>query len=132
MSFWDGKKILLTGGAGFLGREVAGRLVKAGVAPEDIRIPRSRDTDLRRWENCQNAVKNIDLVIHLAARVGGIGFNQNYPAQLFYDNAIMGVQLMEAARLEGVDKFVAVGTVCAYPKFTPVPFKEDDIWNGLS
>ncbi|MFB3765645.1 MAG: GDP-L-fucose synthase family protein [Methanotrichaceae archaeon] len=130
MSFWDGKKVLLTGGAGFLGREVAGRLVKAGAAPENIRIPRSRDTDLRRWEICQSAVKGIDLVIHLAARVGGIGFNQNYPANLFYDNAIMGIQLMEAARLEGVGKFVAVGTVCAYPKFTPVPFSEDNIWNG--
>lgn len=130
MSFWDDKKVLLTGGAGFLGREVADRVVRAGVAPEDIRIPRSKDTDLRRWENCQEAVKDVDLVIHLAARVGGIGFNQNYPAQLFYDNAIMGIQLIEAARLEGVEKFVAVGTVCAYPKFTPVPFKEDDIWNG--
>jgi len=130
MSFWNGKKVLLAGGAGFLGREVAARLVKEGVAPENIRIPRSKDTDLRRWENCQEAVKDIDLVIHLAARVGGIGFNQNYPAQLFYDNAIMGIQLMEAARLEGVEKFVAIGTVCAYPKFTPVPFNEDDIWNG--
>lgn len=130
MSFWNGKKVLLTGGAGFLGREVAGKLVKEGVIPEDIRIPRSKDTDLRRWENCQEAVKDTDLVIHLAARVGGIGFNQNFPAQLFYDNAIMGIQLMEAARLEGVEKFVVVGTVCAYPKSTPVPFKEDDIWNG--
>jgi len=130
VSFWNGKKVLLTGGAGFLGREVAGKLVKEGVIPEDIRIPRSKDTDLRRWENCQEAVKDTDLVIHLAARVGGIGFNQNFPAQLFYDNAIMGIQLMEAARLEGVEKFVVVGTVCAYPKSTPVPFKEDDIWNG--
>ena len=130
MSFWNGKKVLLTGGAGFLGKEVAGRLVKAGVPPEDIRIPRSKETDLRKWENCLDSVKGVDLVIHLAARVGGIGFNQNYPAQLFYDNAIMGIQLMEAARLEGVERFVAVGTVCAYPKFTPVPFKEEDIWNG--
>lgn len=130
MSFWDDKKVLLTGGAGFLGREVAGRLVKAGVASEDIQIPRSKDTDLRRWENCQSVIKGMDLAIHLAAKVGGIGFNQNYPAELFYDNAIMGIQLMEAARLEGVGKFVAVGTVCAYPKFTQVPFKEDDIWNG--
>lgn len=130
MNFWDDKKVLLTGGTGFLGREVAGRLVKAGVALEDIRIPRSRDTDLRRWGNCQNVMKDVDLAIHLAAKVGGIGFNQSYPAELFYDNAIMGIQLMEAARLEGVGKFVAVGTVCAYPKFTQVPFKEDDIWNG--
>lgn len=130
MSFWKGKKVLLTGGAGFLGREVFSKLVDLGTSPEDIRIPRSKETDLRRWENCQEAVKNIDLVIHLAARVGGIGFNQNYPGQLFYDNAIMGIQLMEAARQEGVEKFVVVGTVCAYPKFTPVPFREDDIWNG--
>lgn len=130
MSFWNGKKVLLTGGAGFLGREVANKLVEAGVVLDDIRIPRSKDTDLRRWENCQGVVRDIDMVIHLAARVGGIEFNQNYPAQLFYDNAIMGLQLIEAARLEGVEKFVSVGTVCAYPKFTPVPFKEDDIWNG--
>lgn len=130
MSFWKGKKVLLTGGAGFLGREVNGLLVDFGAVPEDIRIPRSKETDLRRWENCQEAVKNIDLVIHLAARVGGIGFNRMYPAQLFYDNAIMGIQLMEAARQEGVGKFVVVGTVCAYPKFTSVPFREEEIWNG--
>ena len=130
VSFWKGKKVLLTGGAGFLGREVFSKLVETGAAPEDIRIPRSKETDLRMWENCQEAVKDIDLVIHLAARVGGIGFNRMYPAQLFYDNAIMGIQLMEAARQEGVGKFVVVGTVCAYPKFTPVPFQEDEIWNG--
>lgn len=130
MSFWKGKKVLLTGGAGFLGREVNSLLVDFGAVPEDIRIPRSKETDLRKWENCQKAVENVDLVIHLAARVGGIGFNQNYPAQLFYDNAIMGIQLMEAARLEGVEKFVVIGTVCAYPKFTPVPFRENEIWNG--
>jgi GDP-L-fucose synthase len=130
MSFWNGKKVLLTGGAGFLGRETAARLVKADAVAEDIRIPRSKDTDLRRWESCRKAVKDIDMVIHLAGRVGGIGFNQNYPAQLFYDNAIMGIQLMEAARLERVKKFVAVGTVCSYPKFIQVPFREDDIWSG--
>ena len=130
LSFWKGKKVLLTGGAGFLGREVFSKLVDSGASPEDIRIPRSKETDLRRWENCQEAVKDIDLVIHLAARVGGIGFNRMYPAQLFYDNAIMGIQLMEAARQEGVGKFVLVGTVCAYPKFTLVPFQEDEIWNG--
>jgi GDP-L-fucose synthase len=130
VSFWKRKKVLLTGGAGFLGREVFSKLVDSGAAPEDIRIPRSKETDLRRWENCQEAVKDIDLVIHLAARVGGIGFNRMYPAQLFYDNAIMGIQLMEAARQEKVEKFVAAGTVCAYPKFTPVPFREEEIWNG--
>jgi len=130
MSFWNGKKVLLTGGAGFLGREVLSKLVDSGASPENIRIPRSKETDLRRWENCQEAVKDIDLIIHLAARVGGIGFNRMYPAQLFYDNAIMGIQLIEAARQEEVEKFVVVGTVCAYPKFTPVPFREDEIWNG--
>ena len=101
-----------------------------GVKEENIRIPRSKDVDLRRWENCVRAVRDMDIVIHLAARVGGIGYNQTYPASLFYDNAIMGIQMMEAARQEGVEKFVALGTVCAYPKFTEVPFREEDLWNG--
>jgi len=86
--------------------------------------------DLRRWENCLNAVKDTDLVIHLAAHVGGIGLNRSKPADLFYDNAMMGLQMMEAARQSGVKKFVAIGTICAYPKFTSVPFKEEDLWNG--
>jgi len=106
------------------------KLRERGVHEEDIRVPRSRDLDLRRWEDCTKAVKNINIVIHLAAKVGGIGFNQSNPATLFYDNAIMGIQLMEAARREGVEKFVAIGTVCAYPKFTPVPFKEEHLWDG--
>lgn len=97
---------------------------------EDIRSPRSREMDLRRWENCLNAVKDTDLVIHLAAHVGGIGLNRSKPADLFYDNAMMGLQMMEAARQSGVKKFVAIGTICAYPKFTSVPFKEEDLWNG--
>jgi GDP-L-fucose synthase len=86
--------------------------------------------DLRKWENCIRAVKDVDIVIHLAARVGGIGFNRRYPGILFYDNIMMGVQMMEAARQEGVEKFVAIGTICAYPKFTPVPFNEDNLWDG--
>ena len=131
MSFWADKKILVTGGAGFLGSFIVEKLIKErGVSPGNIRVPRSKDFDLRKWENCVKAVKDMDIVIHLAAKVGGIGFNKKYPATLFYDNAIMGIQLMEAARLEGVQKFVAIGTVCAYPKYTPVPFREEDLWSG--
>jgi len=124
------KKILVTGGAGFLGSFVVKKLIERGVPKENIFIPRSKDFDLRKWENCQKVVKDKDVVIHLAAKVGGIGFNQKYPGELFYDNLIMGVQLMEAARQAGIEKFVAIGTICAYPKFTPVPFKEEDLWSG--
>ncbi len=131
MSFWSGKKILVTGGAGFLGSHLIENLaVKRGVSESQIITTRSKDIDLRKWDNCIKAVQDVDIVVHLAARVGGIGFNQKNPATLFYDNIIMGVQMMEAARLAGVQKFVQVGTVCSYPKFTPVPFKEDDLWNG--
>lgn len=130
MNFWKGKKILVTGGAGFLGSHIVEKLKEKGVDGENIRIPRSREMDLRQWENCVEVVKDVEIVIHLAAKVGGIGYNQKYPATLFYDNAIMGIQLMEAARLEGVRKFVIIGTVCAYPKYTPVPFKEEELWNG--
>ena len=131
MGFWSGKKILVTGGAGFLGSFIVERLLnEKKVDPKNVRVPRSSTMDLRKWENCVEAVRDVDVVIHLAAKVGGIGFNKKYPATLFYDNAIMGIQLMEAARQEGVQKFVAIGTVCAYPKYTPVPFKEADLWNG--
>ena len=131
MGFWADKKILVTGGAGFLGSFLIEKLIKErGVSPENIRVPRSKEMDLKIWENCVKAVKDMDIVIHLAAKVGGIGFNKKYPATLFYDNAIMGIQLMEVARLEGVQKFVAIGTVCAYPKYTPVPFREEELWNG--
>jgi GDP-L-fucose synthase len=130
MTFWSGKRILLTGGAGFFGTQVVNQLLQKGVLKKDIVIPRSKEIDLRKWESCVRVVKDCDIVIHLAAKVGGIGFNQNFPGQLFYDNAIMGIQMIEAARQEGVGKCVIVGTICAYPKFTPVPFNEDDLWNG--
>jgi GDP-L-fucose synthase len=124
------KRILVTGGAGFLGRQVIDQLCQAGAEREKITVPRSRDCDLRVWENSQRVVDQQDVVIHLAAHVGGIGLNREKPAELFYDNLIMGTQLIHAAYQAGVEKFVCVGTICAYPKFTPVPFKEDDIWNG--
>ena len=129
--FWEGKKVLVTGGAGFLGSFVGEKLMRdKGVDSDNIRIPRSRDMDLKVWENCVKAVKDVDIVIHIAGRGGGIGYNRKYPGTLFYDNIVMNTQMMEAARQEGVEKFVGIGTVCAYPKFTPVPFKEDDLWNG--
>jgi GDP-L-fucose synthase len=130
MTFWSDKKILITGGAGFFGSQVVSQLLKNGARQKNILVPRSKETDLRRWENCVSVVKNRDIVIHLAAKVGGIGYNQAYPADIFYDNAIMGIQLMEAARQENVGKCVVVGTICAYPKFTPVPFKEEKFWDG--
>jgi GDP-L-fucose synthase len=131
MISWKDKRILITGGAGFLGSHIVENLIrKRNVGKCQIIIPRSKVVDLRRLEEARKATKGIDLVIHLAARVGGIGFNQKYPGTLFYDNIMMGTQLMECARQARIEKFVQVGTVCAYPKFTPVPFKEDDLWNG--
>ena len=124
------QRIVVTGGAGFLGRQVVNQLIAAGANPEKITIPRSKDCDLRVWENCQRLANQEDLIIHLAAHVGGIGLNREKPAELFYDNLMMGTQLIHAAYLAGVQKFVCVGTICAYPKFTPVPFHEDDLWSG--
>jgi GDP-L-fucose synthase len=129
-SFWAGRRVMVTGGGGFLGKAVVGRL-EAGGATE-VFVPRSRDYDLRTRDGIAGALGDgrPDLVIHLAAVVGGIGANRENPGRFFYENAIMGIELMEQARLAGVDKFVQIGTVCSYPKFTPVPFHEDDLWNG--
>jgi len=126
----ENKRILVTGGAGFLGRQVIDQLCQNGADRDKITVTRSHDCDLRVWENCQRAVDRQDIIIHLAAHVGGIGLNREKPGELFYDNLIMGTQLIHAAYQQGTEKFVCVGTICAYPKFTPVPFKEDDIWNG--
>jgi len=127
-SFWTGKKVVVTGGAGFLGSHVVANLKERGV--KDVFIPRSSDYDLREKSACTKVVKGADIVIHLAANVGGIGYNREFPGTLFYDNLLMGVHMMEESRKAGVSKFVAVGTICAYPKFAPIPFKENDLWNG--
>ena len=124
------KKILVTGGAGFLGRQVVDQLKQAGAQPENILVTRSRDYNLTQMDACRRAVQGQDVIIHLAAHVGGIGLNREKPAELFYDNLMMGTQLIHAAYEAGAKKFVCVGTICAYPKFTPVPFKEDDLWAG--
>lgn len=124
------KRILVTGGAGFLGKQVINQLLLAGADNHKITVPRSRDCDLRNLDRCHQAVKEQDIIIHLAAHVGGIGLNREKPAELFYDNLMMGAQLIHAAYQAGVEKFTCVGTICAYPKFTPVPFQEDDLWNG--
>lgn len=128
--FWDGRRVMVTGGGGFLGSAVVERLREAGTA--EIFVPRSRDYDLRTPNGIDRALADgrPDLVIHLAAVVGGIGANRENPGRFFYENAVMGIELMERSRHAGVGKFVQIGTVCAYPKFTPVPFREDDIWNG--
>ena len=124
------KRVTVTGGAGFLGRFLT-EMLKAHEGVE-VFVPRSRDYNLIEKDDINRMLDDSqpDLVIHLAAVVGGIGHNQKNPGKFFYDNLMMGVQLIEQSRLRGVKKFVATGTVCAYPKFTPVPFKEDDLWNG--
>lgn len=127
-NFWADKKILLTGGSGFFGDHLLKELKTRGAI--NILVPRSKELDLRVRENCQKAVKGKDIVIHMAGIVGGIGFNRENPATLFYDNLLMGISLMEEARRANVKKFVSIGTVCSYPKFAPIPFKENDFWNG--
>ncbi|MBF0619118.1 MAG: GDP-L-fucose synthase [Candidatus Omnitrophica bacterium] len=130
MNFWLNKKVIVTGGAGFLGQAVVRELKARGCA--DIFIPRSKEYDLREKEAVIRMFEKArpDVVIHLAAVVGGIGANRENPGKFFYDNLMMGVQLIEQSRLFGIKKFVCLGTICAYPKFTPVPFKEEDLWNG--
>ncbi|KKS98626.1 MAG: NAD-dependent epimerase/dehydratase, GDP-L-fucose synthase [Candidatus Gottesmanbacteria bacterium GW2011_GWA2_43_14] len=126
-NFWIRKKVLVTGGNGFLGSHLVGNLKNLGA---DVFAPGSKDFDLRVRKNCREIVKNQEIVIHLAAKVGGIGFNREHAGEMYFDNIMMGAMLMEEARLAQVKKFVALGTICAYPKFTPVPFKEEKLWDG--
>lgn len=128
MSYFQGKHILVTGGKGFLGQFVVAELKRRGATT--ITVPEYPKTDLTRLEDCKKIVKNQDLVIHLAAKVGGIGFNREKPGELYYDNLMMSAQLMDEARKAGVKKYVTLATVCSYPKFTPVPFKESSLWQG--
>lgn len=130
MSFWTDRRIVVTGGAGFLGSYLVEKMQERGC--KDVFAPRSKDYDLRDRDAIVRLYSDAQpsLVIHLAAVVGGIGANQANPGKFYYDNAIMGLQMMEYARQFEVEKFVAIGTICAYPKFTPIPFREDDLWNG--
>ena len=128
--FWVGKGVCVTGGAGFLGKNVVAKLQARGV--KDIFVPHIEDYDLTKLADISKMLEDAkpDLIIHLAAQVGGIGANRAHPAEFFYNNLMMGVQLMHRAWETGVQKFVAIGTICAYPKFTPVPFKEENLWDG--
>jgi len=131
MSFFKDKSVVVTGGSGFLGSYVVQVLKEHGCTR--IAIPRSMDYDLRRENDIIRLFHDTkpNIVIHLAAVVGGIGANRENPGKYFYDNIMMGVQIMEQARLANVEKFIAVGTICSYPKYTPVPFKEEDLWTGF-
>ncbi|MEK7583068.1 MAG: GDP-L-fucose synthase [Patescibacteria group bacterium] len=124
------KKILVTGGGGFLGKNIVQKLLENGVPEQNIFAPRSTELNLIHLEDCQKAVVGQDVIIHAAGITGGITMNREKGGEIFYHNTMMSTQIMEAARLEGVEKFVGIGTVCEYPKFSPIPFREENLWNG--
>src|SRR5579859_8093653 len=128
--FWKGQRVVVTGGSGFLGSFVVESLRKRGAT--ELFVPRSRDYDLRQIEATRRMLADYrpDIIMHLAARVGGIGANRDHPAEFFYDNLMIGVPLLHEAWKSGVKKFVALGTICCYPKFAPVPFREETLWEG--
>ena len=130
MSYWNNRRVVVSGGSGFLGAFVVERLRAAGC--QEITVPRSREYDLREKSEALRLYKEArpDIFIHLAAVVGGIGANRTNPGRFFYDNAAMGLHAIEAARTAGIEKFVCAGTICSYPKFTPVPFREENFWDG--
>ena len=125
---WSKKRVLVTGSAGFLGSHLLSHLKKVGV--KNVVIPSSKEYDLRENENCRKVVRDIDIVFNIAAHVGGIGLNRDKPGELFYDNLMMGTQLLHEAKNASVEKFIALGTVCSYPKFSQIPFTETAIWDG--
>ena len=130
MGFWTNRRVLVTGGSGFLGRRVVAKLETK--SPARVFVPRRQDYDLTEVENVRRVYEDArpEIVIHLAGNVGGIGANRDNPGSFFYNNLLMGAQMMEYGRRHEIFKFVAIGTICAYPKFTPVPFREEDLWNG--
>ncbi len=130
MSYWNNRRVVVSGGSGFLGSFVVEKLRAAGC--QEITVPRSREYDLREKSEALRLYKEArpDIFIHLAAVVGGIGANRANPGRFFYDNAAMGLHVIEAARTAGIEKFVCAGTICSYPKFTPVPFREENFWDG--
>ncbi len=132
MGFWEEKRLVVTGGAGFLGRHLIQKMRARGAPEAHIFVPLIEDYDLTQLENIRRLLRDArpDIVIHLAAKVGGIGANREHPAEFFYDNLMMGVQLLHESWKAGVEKFVAIGTICAYPKFAPIPFKEENLWDG--
>jgi GDP-L-fucose synthase len=125
---WSKKNVLITGGKGFLGSFIVDLLQRKKA--KRIIAPTSKECDLTKISNCKRVVQDVDIVFHLAAKVGGIGLNREKPAELFYDNLLMGIQLMNEAKKANVEKFIALGTICSYPKFTPLPFSEESIWDG--